>query len=357
MPRGQRLAAFLLKDPLASEASAIAVLGTVVYPAGNLQIPQPGTKTLNPGNPFNPGQAAIDGFTLIGSKMGGGIFAIAGAHYLSISNNNINGNNGFFAGGIAVGTSDIGFDSQNTWVTIWNNKIHRNGGTDGAGGIAMNEGAHNYQVIGNVVMGNLCRFKGAGHSHDGLSDNALIAGNKFLFNENNFGALLNRAGDGGGIFIGSFGGTAAAGPAAVAMGTGNVTIDGNLIQGNLTGSGNGGGIIAQAVNGIDVQNNPANPALWYRLNIINNIIVNNVAARAGAGIYLEDSVFANIINNTIAYNDSTATSCSCFCSGALTQPPAFRGRLQRKQRCAPRLLDAATVGGPYPIFFKSRFGQ
>ena len=31
------------------------------------------------------------------------------------------------------------------------------------------------------------------------------------------------------------------------------------------------------VNGQDVQANPADPASWYRVDIVNNMIVNNVA--------------------------------------------------------------------------------
>ncbi len=312
---------FLLKDPfVASETPSIIVLGETVYPNGNLQTPLPGTRTLNPGYPFNvPGQAAIDGFTFFGSKVGGGVFVVSGANYLTISNNEISNNQGNFAGGIAVGTPDSGFDANNTFITIRNNKMHRNGGLQGAGAISMNEGAHNYQVIENLLLGNLSRFFGGGMAHKGVSNNALIARNKILFNENFFGALLALAGDGGGIYVG--------GDVAGGTGSGSVTIDGNLIQGNLTGSGNGGGIIAFAINADDVRNNPTDQTAWYQLKIFNNIIVNNVAARAGAGIFLQDVVSSQafIVNNTIANNDSTATSALAFAPGAANSTPQPSG--------------------------------
>jgi len=313
--------AFLLKDPfVASEAPSVIVVGQTEFPNGNLQNPLPGTQFLNPGFPFTvPGQAAIDGFTFFGSKAGGGIFVVSGANYLVISNNEISNNQGNLAGGIAVGTPDSGFDANNTFIVIRNNKIHRNGGTQGAGGIAMNEGAHNYLVEGNLITGNLARFFGGGFAHQGLSRDVTIAGNQVLFNENHFGALLARAGEGGGIFVG--------GDVAGGTGSGSITIDGNLIQGNLTGSGNGGGIIAFAINGDDVRNNPGDPNAWYQLKIFNNIIVNNVAARAGAGIFLQDVVSSKafIINNTIANNDSTATSALAFAPGAANSTPQPSG--------------------------------
>jgi len=311
---------YLLKDPFAAaEAPGIFVIGELTYPNGNLQNELPGTKTLNPGNPFNtPGQASIDGFTISGSKAGGGIFAVTGVSNIVISNNNISSNQGNLAGGIGVGTPDVGFDSQNDNVIIRNNKVHANGGVDGSGGIAMNEGSENYLVEGNLVTGNFSRFNGGGIAHNGFSlGNNIIRKNKILFNEVFFGALLNLAGDGGGIFVGD--------SVAGVEGTGNVTIDSNLIQGNLTGAGSGAGIRAFAVNASDVADSPSNDAGWFRLNIVNNIIVNNVAAVAGGGISLQDVLRANIINNTIANNDSTATGSLAFAAGAANSTPQPAG--------------------------------
>ena len=170
---------------------------------------------------------------------------------LIISNNNITSNQGNLAGGIGIGTPDVGFDSQNDNVIVRNNKVHANGGVDGSGGIAMNEGSENYLVEGNLVTGNFSRFNGGGIAHNGFSPgNNVIRKNQILFNEVFFGALLNTAGDGGGIFVGD--------TVAGVEGTGNVTIEANLIQGNLTGAGSGAGIRAFAVNAEDVLAAPAN---------------------------------------------------------------------------------------------------
>jgi len=314
-------ASFLLKDPFtAAEAPGIVVIGELEYPLGNLQTPDPAlTQFLNPGNPFGtPGQASIDGFTISGSKAGGGIFTVAGVRNLVISNNNVTNNQGNLAGGIGVGTSDVGFDSQNDNMIIRNNKVHANGGVDGSGGIAMNEGAEGYLVENNLVTGNFSRFNGGGIAHNGFSlGNNVIRGNKILFNEVFFGALLNQAGDGGGIFVGD--------SVAGVEGTGNVSIEGNLIQGNLTGAGSGAGIRAFAVNAADVADAPDDDATWSRLNIVNNIIVNNVAAVSGAGISLQDVLRANIVNNTIANNDTTATGILAFAPGAANSTPQPAG--------------------------------
>ncbi len=313
-------AAYLLKDPFtAAEAPGIFVLGQLTYPNGTLQNELPGTKTLNPGNPFNSaGQASIDGFTISGSKAGGGIFAVAGASNLTISNNNVTSNQGNLAGGIGIGTPDVGFDSQNDNVIVRNNKVHVNGGVDGSGGIAMNEGAQNYLVDSNLVTGNFSRFNGGGIAHNGYSaGNNVIRGNRILFNEVFFGAILNLAGDGGGIFVGD--------TVTGVDGTGNVSIEGNLIQGNVTGSGSGAGIRAFAVNADDVRLSPTNAASWYRLDIVNNIIVNNVAAVAGGGISLQDVLRARIVNNTIVNNDSTATGIRAFAAGSPNSTPQPAG--------------------------------
>ncbi|MBI4998618.1 MAG: right-handed parallel beta-helix repeat-containing protein [Rhodocyclales bacterium] len=302
--------AYLMDNPfIVGEAPGVFVLGSISFPNGTVLNPLPGTRTLNPGNTFTtPGQASIDGFTILGSKAGGGIFMGLGASNVVISNNNITNNQGNLAGGIAVG-GIRGFDSQNDNAVIRNNKVHANGGVDGSGGIALNDGAENYVVEGNLVKGNFSRFNGGGIAHNGYSaGNNVIRNNQVLFNEVFFGALLNRAGDGGGIFVGD--------DVAGVDGTGNVRIEGNLIQGNLTGAGSGAGIRAFAVNADDVRQSPANDATWSKLEIVNNMIVNNVAGLHGGGISLQDVLRATIVNNTIANNDSTATAALAFAPGA-----------------------------------------
>ena len=300
---------FLQGDPFsAAEAPGVFVLGELTYQDGS---------TLNPGNPFNV-PSLIDGFTISGGKAGGGIFVLVGGSNLTISNNNITNNQGNWSGGIGVGTFNMGFDSQNDNVVIRNNKVHSNGGVNGSGGIAMNEGSEGYLVEGNLVTGNMSRFNGGGIGHNGYSaGNNVIRNNRILFNEVFFGALLNQAGDGGGIFVGD--------NVAGADGTGNVSIEANLIQGNLAGAGSGAGIRAFSVNAADVAAAPDNDATWSRLNIVNNIIVNNVAGFAAGGISLQDVLRANIVNNTIANNDSTATAALAFEAGATNSTPQPAG--------------------------------
>jgi hypothetical protein len=58
----------------------------------------------------------------------------------------------------------------------------------------------------------------------------------------------------------------------------------------------------------DSNPNQAVRALWNSVTITNNIIVNNIAGWDGAGISLQDALNVNIVNNTIAHNDSLATS-------------------------------------------------
>ena len=102
---------------------------------------------------------------------------------------------------------------------------------------------------------------------------------------------------GGGIFVG---GEAALTLGGLTEGSGRVTIDANLIQGNLAGAGDGGGIDV-------LRTLPADRVL-----ISNNFIVNNVAGLAGGGIALKDATNVVIVHNTIARNDSTATAGAAF---------------------------------------------
>ena len=184
---------------------------------------------------------------------------------------------------------------------IHRNWISRNSGVDGSGGIAVFGFADNYVVEDNVVVGCLTRGNGAAFKHMGYCGGTnTIRRNRFTFNENAYQALLNLLGDGGGMYIG--------GDGAGGAGAGHVIVDGNLIQGNMTGSGRGAGICVSAFNGQDVIAAPANPNAWFQLQIINNIIVNNVAAYNGGGITIEDAVRVTIAHNTIANNDCTATS-------------------------------------------------
>jgi len=139
--------------------------------------------------------------------------------------------------------------------------------------------------------------------HVGLSNPGTISHNQIIFNQSFFQAQNTS---GGGIVIegepSSLGG--------LSIGTGNVTVDANLIQGNHAGGGHGGGIRLQNVNGADVGFGNGN-GLW-QVQITNNMIVDNVAGFSGGGLSLSDVSRSSIFNNTIQNNDSTATAGAVF---------------------------------------------
>jgi parallel beta-helix repeat protein len=81
----------------------------------------------------------------------------------------------------------------------------------------------------------------------------------------------------------------------------------------------------------------ANP--WL-VRITNNMIVNNVAAWAGAGISLQDTIRSQVINNTVTNNDSTATVGGLIVANVSDPQPA--GIVA--ERHSPGL--AAAVGDP-----------
>jgi hypothetical protein len=300
--------------------------------------------------------ARIDGFTIRSADTGGGIIVNGYADYLEIANNRISNNSGFYGGGIRVGhpeltvETDTGLaytDGDNDFVSIHHNQVVFNGGLGGAGGgISMCTGSDSYQVTRNWVCGNFSLGEGGGIAHYGYSDGAwvtvpstgpqsqrvwsltevpVIADNTIIFNENfNQGQTTS----GGGLFIG---GAAPLTPGGLTPGAGNLEVLRNLIEGNSAGAGDGGGVRLAMVNGGDVAANPTNsprsngnagasdPAPWYRVDLFNNMIVDNVAGLAGGGISLQDSVAVSIRNNTIANNDSLATAGDAFTPGSPNQ--------------------------------------
>jgi hypothetical protein len=255
----------------------------------------------------------IDGFTILGGISGGGIYVAAYANHFEVSNNRIVNNQGSVGGGLTIGVSDN--NGLNDHVTIHHNSIVKNGGIDGGGGITVFTGSDNYTLADNRIIGNFTRYVGGGVAHLGLSDGATIARNHILFNEVFYGAQVG--GDGGGLYLGGVANPL--NPFAGSAGTGTVTVTANLIQGNLAGSGSGGGIRAAGVNGDDVFDQPDDPGAWYRLLVFNNMIVNNVATHRGGGIALQDVARASIIHNTIANNDCTATAALAFPPGTLLE--------------------------------------
>ena len=281
---------------MAKEGPGVMVIGDLATPSA-----------------FLTNNSRIDGFTITGSLAGGGIYLDTQANNLQLTNNKIKGNQGTYGGGITLGTQNL-TGSANTGVVIRNNHIVKNSGrAAGGGGVSIFDGSTNYQVTNNFISGNFSTWNGAGLAHYGLSDNGLIQGNKFLYNEVFFGGAVG--GEAGGIYLSGIPGLAG----ALTEGAGNVTVNGNLIQGNLAGAGKGGGIRATTFSGLDVQNNPGEvPNPWHNLRVYNNIIVNNVAAYGGGGIALQDVAKSEIINNTIANNYSTSTAAAAFPGGQLT---------------------------------------
>jgi large repetitive protein len=323
-----KIQSLLGNDPfVANEAPGIMVLGTV------------------PGFVFNAtNPSLIDGFKIFGALQGGGIFVNTNIDSLTISNNRITGNQGSWGGGIAVGTPDTGASNLNPNLKITYNRIVKNGGVQGGGGIVLNDGADDYIITKNIIGGNFARYNGGGISHYGLSNNGIIVYNRIIFNEVAFGGAAFT--DGAGIFVGSSLPLPAVVPPPPVIGAGNVTINANLIQGNLAGVGNGGGIRAAFVNGQDVLDNPGTPSNWYKLNIFNNFIVNNTAGVAGGGIALQDAVAVNIVNNTIVNNDSTATGANAFGAGAVDSTPQGAGIVSGMHSADLALASEQTFTNP-----------
>jgi hypothetical protein len=304
------------------------------------------------GNPQNRG-ARIDGFGIVGASTGGGIVVNGYAQYLEIGNNRITGNAGAFGGGIRLGhpqlitqqgNTDLYTDAENDFIRIHHNHIARNGGRGGAGGgLSLHTGADEYAVEQNWICGNFSSGSGAGIGHLGLSDNGVIADNTILFNES-----FAQAGptSGGGIFIaGQTGLVPDNAGLLLSPGSGSVTIDSNLIRGNLAGAGDGGGIQLLSVNGEDATGNNCNQC--YSVDIVNNMINNNVAGLAGGGIAIQDAILVSIQNNTVAHNESTATAALAFAPGVFNQSnPTPAGIVARAHSTDFALARAELFEGP-----------
>jgi hypothetical protein len=338
------------------------------FPVGTLLLDNTASSTRGCGpnsagahNPFpsnfqcNP--SSIDGLGIRDSSQGGGgIFVHAWNHNLQIANNRVNNNSGTLSGGINVGQGEfppaylggagaVNADPgscQNSPITglqlpychnlnvnVHNNAITSNASTGdelfsatpaGAGGISFCTGSDFYKFQYNWVCGNLSTGDGGGFGHLGFSYNGDIEHNTFLYNQStnptiptNGGAIIVMgAPDADPVCPGAAADTdCQVAPNAVTPsdGTGpNLVINANLIMGNSAESGSGAGIALQGINGGDVLAFPTSPSRWNHVVITNNIITNNVTGWDGAGISLLDALNADIVNNTIASNDSTASS-------------------------------------------------
>lgn len=299
---------------------------------------------------FSAGNAAsIDGLTLVSSVFGSGIFVNGYGRYMTITNNRILSNQGTYGGGIVLGQPSLVENpcdpfcgSGNEAIRIHSNQITKNSGIFGAGGIAIHNGADGYEVSGNLICGNFSMNNGGGIGHYGLSTDGFIYHNHILFNEVFYGG--NADGSGGGIYLAS---DNIPGANGLKPGVGNVTIDANVIQGNLAASGVGGGVYLNGVNGDDVAASPNHPSDWYEVKFFNNLIVNNAAGYLGGAIALQDSARIKIIHNTIVANDSTATAANAFVNqgvgGLFVSTPQIAGIASFAH--SPALLSAIGSGG------------
>ena len=296
--------------------------------------------------------SSIDGLSVTDSSQGGGgIFVHGWAHFLQIANNRIYNNAGTLTGGVSVGQGEFGeptivgsADNQppgscsngtglvtnqhEPWCLDLHVNLHNNMITDnssigdelfsatlsGGGGATICTGNDYYKFNYNWVCGNVSAGEGGGMVHLGEIFNGDIEHNTIMFNQSSNPTIPTN---GGGIMIQGTPDTDPTCPGVadtdcppgLSDGTGpGLVINANLIQGNSADSGAGGGIRLQAVNGTEVSTFPRQPQYWHAVSITNNIIVNNMAGWDGAGISLQDALNVNIVNNTIAHNDSLASS-------------------------------------------------
>jgi len=213
------------------------------------------------------------------------------------------------------------------------------GTLSGGGGATFCTGSDYYKFNYNWVCGNQSSGEGGGVTHLGFIYNGDIEHNSIVLNQSINPTIPTN---GGGISVqGTPDTDPICGtqidqdcPPGLSDGTGpNLVINANLIQANSADSGAGGGIRLNQVSGTDVSTFPTGcvtlgaaaltpftrgttcpagttPAssYWNNVSITNNIIVNNLAGWDGAGISVQDSLNVSIVNNTIAHNDTLASS-------------------------------------------------
>jgi hypothetical protein len=259
---------------------------------------------------------------------GGGIYVVAYARYLQITNNVIESNSGSYAGGIRIGTPDLpapDTSQHNDTVRIAANRVIANGGTNLAGGIGLFAGSDGYTVSGNDICGNSSAEYGGGMSVYGLSRNGTIDHNRIWFN--------GSYDEGGGIMIA---GELPADPSILSPGSGAVSIHDNVIQHNLANDDGGGIRFLMAGN--------------FPMDVFNNLVVNNVSTHEGGGIALDDAPNVRVFNNTIMKNITTATAVTS------TGQPAPAG-LSTGANSAPlqATLPAGSPGFSNPLLFNNIF--
>ncbi len=307
------------------------------------------------GTPFaarrsnTPRALQIDGFTVTGADTGGGIVANGNAYQLQISNNRIVGNQGLYNGGIRIGHADLldvnantgieePVDTRNLLVNIHHNEIVKNGNTagetsGGGGGISIYTGAHGYRVANNYISGNFSTGDGGGMAHFGRSSGLRHSNSNNRPAQDNSRAVEPMASCRPSRTTSSASTSRSTRPSrsraaasrwsasptrgpdnGVTLGTGSLVILNNVIEGNLAGAGDGGGIALVGVNGTgDVTSRSMSN--WNRVDILGNVITNNGTGVSGGGISLQDSANVHIVNSTVSNNDSFATAARAFQGG------------------------------------------
>ena len=408
------------------------------FPAGTKLLTSSASDCASYPSNFLCNPSSIDGISITNSSQGGGgVFVHAWGHNLQIANNRVYNNSGTLTGGITIGqgespdaylqgdagNADPGSCANssvrnaqlpycfNVNVNVHNNYVALNSSIGdelysstpaGGGGVTFCTGADYYKFQFNWVCGNLSTGDGGGVVHLGYIWNGDIEHNSILFNQStnptvptNGGGLMVMGAPPDGLAAAGLecGNTAADADCTPGLsdGTGpNLVINANLIMGNAAESGSGGGIRLQGVNGTEVVAFPLlgipipflSPG-WNSVSITNNIISNNVAGWDGGGISMQDALVANIINNTIVSNDTTASSgvlfntlgapiassqgptCTTNC-GTTSAPQAaglvsmqhsavFQSTLPSVVLCPPGHPSCQTVS--YPLLYNDVFWQ
>ena len=226
---------------------------------------------------------------------GGGVYVHSGVTNMQVTDNIIRGNGGSYGGAVRVGTPYVGSNGNSGFV-LARNQVRDNGGTNLAGGIGLFTGSNGYRITGNAICGNHSAEYGGAITAFGFQGNGNNGGGTIAKNRIWFNASYD---EGGAVMIA---GELPSDPANLSAGSGPVTIDSNIIQTNLAGD-DGGGIRLLQVSGSNISRN--NPGT---IDITNNTVANNVSAHEGGGIALDDAVFVNVVNNTVAGNLTTATA-------------------------------------------------
>jgi hypothetical protein len=337
----------------------LALVGSIPH-AGPAQVPDGAVVTvLGKQNQFSVANTAptVDGFRIAGGNQsdfpgninavtggvktgagaagalitqGGGVYLHAEARNARITDNLIVGNSGSYGGAIRVGTPYV--NTHNEKVTIARNSIRDNGGTNLAGGVGIFQGADDYSVDHNYLCGNFSAEYGGGISHFGLSPNGKINANRVWLNQS-----YDEA---GGIMIA---GELPANPAKPSPGSGPVTVDGNIIEANMSNDDGGGIRLLQAGN--------------FPITLTNNMIVANVSTHEGGAIAMDDSVDVRIVNNTVMGNLTTATAVT---SNGKPAPAGLSTAANSAQLQATLPAGASTFSNPKlfnNIFWNNRAGS